>query len=232
MSGNCVALHGWETGGGWTKPRSRRRLDALVVAGLLLWGLLAFATEGNAISIGDGLPYDLASLNRIDPVTLLTCTGGKFCQSGTDFAQSLHGTITLPNELAAPNLLLVFAGVFGGSSPPTCDLNGFQKLNASIRPGSVFGAMLVEVHSPAGSGTPLCDSYGQTLQALLLEGGPGEKLEIDFIVDVTSASPEVSQLVMPRAGFALVPEPDSISLLAMGLLLLRAGARSPLGRRA
>lgn len=230
----CVALSRWDSLGVWSKPRARRRLDALVIAGLLLWGIFAVALEGKALTIAESLPQSLAGLERMDPTTLLTCTGAEFCESGSEaFAQHFEATITLPPALGERDLLLVFAGFFAGSVPPTCNLSGHQRLGATIRAGSVSNASLVDVTSPAGPGTPLCDSYGPQLQALLLEGAPGEKLTVDFVVDVDASTPAVARLAVPVAGFALtiVPEPDSVLLLALGLFALRMGVRSTQGHR-
>lgn len=236
MPRSSVAIDESPRRGEWTKPRSRWRFNAFAISGLLLWAIFAAALEGKAAGTTDGLPYNIAALERMDPTDLaFTCTGGQFCESGFGpFEQPFSASITLPENLGMEqDLLLVFAGFYGGSStPPTCDLSPYHKLGASIKAGSVTGATLTAVDSPAGAGTPLCDSYGQTLQALLLEGAPGEKLTVEFTVDVAATSPEVTQLAMPLAGFATpIPEPRSLLLLALGLVALRAGARSPQTRR-
>jgi len=235
MSETYVAASSWEVGGVWTKPRPRRRFDALLIAGLLFWGIFALAARGNALSITDGLPYDITNMERINlpfGSMTFTCTGGEFCESGTTFSQPFDATITLPETLGGRDLLLVYAGYFGGSAPTGCPYSGFQQLDASIAAGSVTNATLTSAYSPSGPNTPLCDQYGENLEALLLVGADGEKLDFSFTVDVNGASPEVSQLSILLAGYAVVPEPDSALLLSLGLLAMGAGTRSPPRRRA
>ena len=234
MSQNHVASCGWEAGGGWVKPRSRRRFDALLIAGLVFWAAFALAARGNALTIVDELTYDITTLERIDlpfGTMTFTCTGGAFCQSGSTFSQPYDATITLPEELGERNLLLVYAGYFGGSAPGSCPYSGFQQLNASIAPGSVTNAMHANAYSPIGPGTPLCDQYGENLDALLLDGVGGEKLDFSFTVDVNEASPEVAQLAILLAGYAVIPEPDSVLLLSLGLIALGATTRRSSVRR-
>jgi len=120
---------------------------------------------------------------------------------------------------------MVFAAFYNGSLPTTCEATGTQKLAASIRQGSVTNASLVEVFSPIGPGTPLCDSYGTSLQALLLTGEPGQKLTVDFVVDVAPSSPGVTRLAIPIAGYVVVPEPSSFLLLVLGLKALHMRPR-------
>ena len=199
--------------------------ESVIPSGVGPLGSLAPGTFGQSISFrnGDGVPYDIGTLEmlNLDPFPLVACTGSPpFCLSGPQgFEQPLEMTITLPLALGARDLLLVFAGFFNNSFPSTCDLSPHQQLDAWIQPGSVSGATLVDVVNPNGSGT-LCDSFGPDLHGLLIAGSPGEKVSIDFTLDVEPSDPEITRIAIPLAAFAVtpIPEPTTSSLLALGLL--------------
>ena len=230
MSDHFVALRVLGSTGVCPQPRFRRPFDALIIAGLLFCWVAVVALEGHASTIVDNGTYDIGTLTYVpfESLPVMNCANPGTCQGGTQaFQQDVEADIVLPSNLGSQDLLMVFAGFFNNALPNTCDLSDIQQLNASIQPGSVSGAMLVDVFSATGPGT-LCDAFGTDLQGLLIPGGSPEdnKRAVDFTVDVEASDPGVLNIGYSLVQYAMpVPEPDTGALLALGLLALSARHR-------